>query len=51
MTASFAVIGSIASTTRKFINNVRAQTQRHLIFEPKKVPKNLRKHALKQQEL
>ena len=37
MAASFTVIGSISSTTRKLVNNIRAWTQRHLIFEPKKV--------------
>ena len=37
MPACFAVIGSIPSTTRKFVNAVRAQTIGHFVFEPKKI--------------
>ena len=37
MKLTFIAIGSIVSTTRKLINNVRAQTQSYLFFEPKKV--------------
>ena len=33
MPACFTIIGSIASTTRKFVNDVRAQAMGHFIFE------------------
>ena len=33
----FAVIGSIASTARKFVNDVRAQVRGHFIFELEKI--------------
>ena len=36
MPACFAVIGSIASTTRKLVNEVRAQAIGHFIFELEK---------------
>ena len=36
MPACFAVIGSIASTTRKFVNDVRAQAIGHFISELEK---------------
>ena len=35
--ACFAVIGSIASTTRKFVNDVREQAIGHFIFELEKI--------------
>ena len=37
MLASFTVIGSIASTTRKFANYLRAQAIRNFIFDWKKL--------------
>ena len=37
MPACFAVLGSIASTTRNFANDVRAQAKGHFIFELKKI--------------
>ena len=37
MPACSDVIGSIASTTQKFISDVRAQAVRHFIFELKKL--------------
>ena len=36
MLACFAVTGSIASTTQKFVNKVRAQVIGHFVFELKK---------------
>ena len=33
MPACFAVIGSIASTTQKFVNEVKVQAIGHFIFE------------------
>ena len=36
MLACFAVIGTIASITRKFVNDVRAQVIGHFIFELEK---------------
>ena len=37
MPACFTIIGSIASTTRKFVNNIRAQAIGLFIFELKKI--------------
>ena len=37
MTIHFAVIGNIASPTRKFVNDVRAQGTGHFILEPEKI--------------
>ena len=37
MPAHFSVIVSIASTTRKFVNDVTAQAKAHFIFELEKV--------------
>ena len=37
MPACFAVLGSIASITRKFVNDVRAQAIGHFIFELEKI--------------
>ena len=37
MPACCSVIGSIASTTRKFVNDVRAQAVGHFIFELEKL--------------
>ena len=36
MPSCFAIIGSIASTTQKFVNDVRAQALGHFIFELEK---------------
>ena len=37
MPACFAIIGSIVSTTQKFVNDVRAQAIGHFIFELEKL--------------
>ena len=37
MTTSFTVIGSLATTTFKFMNNIRAETQGILSFDLKKL--------------
>ena len=37
MSACFAVIGSIASTTQKFVNDIRAQAIEHFIIELEKI--------------
>ena len=37
MLVCFVVIGSIASTTRKFVNNIRVQAIGHFIFELEKL--------------
>ena len=39
MSACFAIIGSPASTTREFVNNIRASVKRHFIFKTKKITK------------
>ena len=43
MPACFAVIGSIASTTRNFVNEVIAQAMGHFIFELEKVVNTCRR--------
>ena len=37
MTFSFAIVGSIAATTLKFVKNARTQEQRNSLFKCKKV--------------
>ena len=37
MTLSFAIIGSIAATALKFVNNARTQDQWNFVFKYKKV--------------
>ena len=42
MFACFAMIASVASTIREFINCIRALVKRHLIFKKKKITKTCR---------